>query len=845
AIWSETGGQSSTIKWTGTTGSSGTISFKISDYKNNRGRYHIHVYNSTSTKLLTNTSFYVSTNTSATMSITSPNNDDKQFLVTMQFADMPTEVSAVQIPIWTTSNQSDIKWYTATNKGSGKWQFTLNVSDYKKVGTYTVHAYALLSNGSQKFLNSGSFSVSNVTGSVATSNYNQNAGTFDVTVSNISSKSGISVVQVPVWCKSDQSDIKWYTASKQTNGSYKVSVAIANHSYNLGTYTAHAYVTAGNGLFRNVGATTRSVTAPDITLTATGNTAQTSYSLVAGNPGVVGTVKSVSFAVWGAASGQNDIRWYSGTKNSSGGYTANAAISNHKEAGTYNVHCYATMSNGTLRFLKATTFTVTAATGSVSVSNYNKNAGTFVVTVSNLSAKSGVSTVQIPVWSKSNQSDIKWYTASKQTDGSYKTTVSIVNHSYNTGTYKAHVYVTAGNGVMNFVAGTTQAVTAPEVGLSVSDSSGTESRYALTASNVGLVGSVKGVSFAVWGAAGGQNDIKWYSGSLASSGNYTSTAVISNHKEVGTYNVHCYATMSNGSMRFLKSTTFTVSSTTASISLGSYNETTGKMTITVSNISSKSGVSNVIIPVWSTSNQSNITWYTASKQSNGSYTATMDIANHSYLTGTYKFHVYVTNGNGAQMFTGSTTKSITTVPYNVIAGTSSVTASQLVTLFKKYNTNYDTFTKYPNKQYDGILSKGGAATIEIFCAMYIEEAKAEGIRADIAFAQMMVETGFLQFGGQVAPNQYNFAGLGAVDGGAAGATLDSVRIGIRAQIQHLKCYANSEPLKNTNVDPRWSESLRNKAPYVEWLSIPNNPYGTGWASDSDYASKIMNYVSQL
>lgn len=170
-----------------------------------------------------------------------------------------------------------------------------------------------------------------------------------------------------------------------------------------------------------------------------------------------------------------------------------------------------------------------------------------------------------------------------------------------------------------------------------------------------------------------------------------------------------------------------------------------------------------------------------------------------------------------------------------IAGNSSVTVEQMVNYYKKSGK------PYPAEA----LKAGGAATIEEFCQIYYEECKTEGIKAEVAFVQAMIETGFLQFGGSVKIEQFNFAGLGATGNGVSGNSFENVRIGIRAHVQHLKCYANTEPLKNECVDPRWGEWLRGKAPYVEWLSIPNNPHGTGWAGDVNYAAKILSGIQGL
>ena len=173
--------------------------------------------------------------------------------------------------------------------------------------------------------------------------------------------------------------------------------------------------------------------------------------------------------------------------------------------------------------------------------------------------------------------------------------------------------------------------------------------------------------------------------------------------------------------------------------------------------------------------------------------------------------------------------------YYEIAGDSFVTVEQMVSYYKKSGK------PYPAEA----LKAGGAATIEEFCQIYYEECEIEGIKAEVAFVQSMIETGFLQFGGSVKIEQFNFAGLGATGNGVSGNSFENVRIGIRAHVQHLKCYANDEPLKNECVDPRWGEWLRGKAPYVEWLSIPNNPNGTGWAGDVDYAAKLLKGIQDM
>ena len=128
-----------------------------------------------------------------------------------------------------------------------------------------------------------------------------------------------------------------------------------------------------------------------------------------------------------------------------------------------------------------------------------------------------------------------------------------------------------------------------------------------------------------------------------------------------------------------------------------------------------------------------------------------------------------------------------------------------------------------------ILKDKGAGTIIEFCKTLIAEASFEGVRPEVLFAQVMIETGWLRFGGNVSAGQCNFGGLGSTDSGVSGASFDSVGIGLRAQAQHLKAYASTDPLLGDCVDPRFSMVKRGSAQYLTQLNgkwaVPGEGYG--------------------
>ncbi len=229
---------------------------------------------------------------------------------------------------------------------------------------------------------------------------------------------------------------------------------------------------------------------------------------------------------------------------------------------------------------------------------------------------------------------------------------------------------------------------------------------------------------------------------------------------------------------------------------------------------------------------------------------------------TYKIQACKKVGD-VQGVSGYSKEKAYTIAYTAIMGTSGATVDQMV---KYYNAS--------GKVFPAFYASKGVATVKDMAQIVLEEAAAEGVKAEVVWTQICKETGYLQFGGQVKLEQCNFCGLGATDGGAAGADFssyaDPVRIGVRAQVQHLKAYATeaSVTLNNACVDPRFLYVKRGMAKYVEWLGIQENPNterdalgnvvyavdangnsyiksGCGWATDKNYGFDLVNRINLL
>ena len=651
------------------------------------------------------------------------------------------------------------------------------------------------------------------------------------------SLSGISRVVASIWKNGDVNSAKEYELKSEGNGRYLADVNKGDFNNEPGEYKAQAMIYYNDGS-KATNIVTYNLSSAEVKVDITLAKDEMNANETVTVEGISEQLKGIKTAVWGKKDGQNDLRWYTGKQNSSGAWEADIDIRNHKESGEYIADTYVILSNGSSLCVNSSRFEVSEPSLQVTIGEYDAESGTFELTAHDIASPSGVSGIRFPVWESSDQgSSIYWYDAKRQEDGTYKAVVNVKNHQYRKGTYKVHAYLTSGNGILAGIVAGDREVTMAQANVEIKDLAGTQKTYHYSARNYGVLGAT-GCRIAVWGKKDGQNDLRWYTGKQNSSGAWEADIDIRNHKESGEYIADTYVILSNGSSLCVNSSRFEVSEPSLQVTIGEYDAESGTFELTAHDIASPSGVSGIRFPVWESSDQgSSIYWYDAKRQEDGTYKAVVNVKNHQYRKGTYKVHAYLTSGNEVQAGIDIGKIQIDTIIIKElypIMGGSSVNVEQLVSYFSNSGR------EYPSKD----LSKGGASTINELCKIVYEEAIAEGVKPEVLFAQMMLETGFLEFKGDVKISQFNFGGIGAT-GGVPGNAFTNVRIGIRAQVQHLKCYACEEPLNNANVDPRWWTELRNKAPYVEWLSIPNNPYKRGWASDPDYGTKLLTMISNI
>ena len=451
-------------------------------------------------------------------------------------------------------------------------------------------------------------------------------------------------VQVKIWSEANgKDDIKTYDPTKQSDGSYIAVFNKTNHNNEVGKYIVETYV---DGTMYHSDSCILYDSSQETTIENVGNT-DTNFRITTNVTNVPVELVEIRHAIWSETNGQDDLRWITGTRNGDSWITDYTTLSS---SGVYNAHVYAYMNDGSLISLGAYSFEVSEPSWNIEIENQDEEAGTFDVLIRDIESASGVSQIQVPVWCEEDQNDIYWYTAERQSNGSYKVTVSIANHKYHVGEYKIHTYLTAGNGIRAFKEGPRGTMEAVHAKVEAKDATGEQKTYRVTVSNAGVFGDLSNVQFVIWSEANGQDDIKWINGSAGANGSWSLDVAMNQFSTYGSYNAHAYGTLRNGSMVFLGGTTFEVDEPSWNIEIENQNEEAGTFDVLIRDIESASGVSQIQVPVWCEEDQNDIYWYTAERQSNGSYKVTVSIANHKYHVGEYKIHTYLTDGKGYQAF---------------------------------------------------------------------------------------------------------------------------------------------------------------------------------------------------
>ena len=353
--WSNENGQDDLVWHKAVRQSDGSYraTIKTSDHKNDDGKFNVHVYyvdqNNKRTYITETTTEVHEVKPSGTVTIENNNTVTGTFEAVVRDVVAPNGLKEVLIPTWSDSNgPDDLVWHKAVRQSDGSYRATIKALDHKNEdGKYNVHVYYVDQNNQRNYITETTTEVRQArrSGTILIQNNNKDTGTFDVIIKDVYNPKGVRTVQVPTWSDKDgQDDLRWYEATRQANGDYKVSVKASDHKNSTGKYHIHLYYIQNDGSRVGVGTTTTEVEFRNaMTKTQASiknvNSGAGTYTVTVDQAPQGRRIKNIRVAAWSQAH-QENLYWYSTAP--SGMHTeVQVSAANHQyQSGNYTTHVY-------------------------------------------------------------------------------------------------------------------------------------------------------------------------------------------------------------------------------------------------------------------------------------------------------------------------------------------------------------------------------------------------------------------------------------------------------------------------------------------------------------------------
>ena len=508
----------------------------------------------------------------------------------------------------------------------------------------------------------------NLSGKISVVNNDTMTGRFDVLISDVKAPNGVASVSVPIWSDvNGQDDLVWYVATKQNDGTYKVSVKASDHKNSTGKYNIHLYYNQLNGKQIGVTATTTEVTIgkrpeelrPSGKLSIENKNDQTgTFDAVIRNVVAPTGLKEVLVPVWSNQNGQDDLIWHKAVRQSDGSYRATIKASDHKnDSGKYNVHVHFIDSNNHRSYVTETVTEIqqNKPSGTLTIENNNSETGTFDAVIRNVVAPTGLKEVLVPTWSNKNgQDDLVWHKAIRQSDGSYRATIKASDHKNDSGKYSVHVHFIDANNHRSYVTETVTEIqqNKPSGKLSIENKNDQTGTFDAVIRDVVAPNGLREILVPTWSEVNGQDDLIWHKAERQEDGSYKATIKSTDHRDsLGKYKLQViYVDNSGQSQLITEGSTEVTRKTSGTLSIENNNKDTGTFDVIIKDVYSPKGVRTVQVPIWSAKDgQDDIRWYEAARQANGDYKVSVKASDHKNSTGLYYVHLYYIQNDGSRV----------------------------------------------------------------------------------------------------------------------------------------------------------------------------------------------------
>ena len=463
--WSNQNGQDDLVWHKAIRQSDGSYraTIKVSDHKNDSGKYNVHVHfvdDNNRRRYVTETVTEVKQinqiKPSGTLTIENNNSETGTFDAVIRNVVAPNGLKEVLIPTWSDKNwQDDIVWHKAVRQSDGSYRATIKASDHKNdTGKYNVHVHYIDENNHRSYVTETVTDVKQInqikpSGTLTIENNNSETGTFDAVIRNVVAPNGLKEILVPTWSdKNWQDDIVWHKAVRQSDGSYRATIKASDHKNEDGKYNIHVHYVDQNNQRNYITETTaevRQARRSGTILIQNNNKDTGTFDVIIKDVYSPKGVRTVQVPTWSDKDGQDDIRWYEAARQSNGDYKVSVKASDHKNStGKYHIHLYYIQNDGSRVGVGTTTtdveFRNAMTKTQASIKNVNATNGTYTVAVDQAPQGRQIKNIRVAAWSKAHQENLYWYSATPS--GMHtEITVSANNHGNEAGNYTTHVYV--------------------------------------------------------------------------------------------------------------------------------------------------------------------------------------------------------------------------------------------------------------------------------------------------------------------------------------------------------------------------------------------------------------------
>ena len=374
-------------------------------------------------------------------------------------------------------------------------------------------------------------------------------------------------------------------------------------------------------------------------------------------------IDRVMMPTWTEKNNQDDLNWYTASKNGDV-YTVRVTTSNHKkESGKYNTHIYVYDNEGSVTKEELQIDVPEAKAPEikdVKVSTPTRGGYTVTCTVE---SNSELTRVQMPTWTeKNNQDDLVWHDAKveKIADRKYEVsyTVKTEDHNKESGKYITHIYAYDVNGK-------TACYEIGEINVPENQAPVIEEAYISDITSEGYTVNCKvsddvqidRVIVPTWTEVSGQDDMIWHEANYVDGiwqvkvirkdhqyeyGKYTSHVYV--YDDDGAYTVHGFDPVNLEEPDFIDGVPHIQDVKITDANDDGY-------TVTC-NVTDDKQITKVLMPAWTyKNNQDELVWHEAKKISDDTYTCRIQRSDHKYEFGTYITHIYAydIDGNEAKV----------------------------------------------------------------------------------------------------------------------------------------------------------------------------------------------------